>query len=268
MKVVLLLTITLLLTPAPARAQSWDRQGYEDEVTAKAEAGEPCMEWEWASTLLDEQPVAQTEAFKRIVTRGPQENPFFSGAAYELAVAHNLGRGLHVESRDSTLHWMRAAAEAGNPEAELWMGQALLFAPDGILPAYREAKEWLFLAAGHGMAEAQALIGLHEAFGEKGFDLNHTSAYQWLLLARASGRLPPEQAESVNGLIATLEDEMDHRDVLTGQNAAQAWSADAYSEVSGRRPISFLFGAPIYLHCMTELAETQIRYGYDPGSVD
>lgn len=265
MKVVLLLAMTFLLTPAHARTQSLHRPGYEDEVTAKAEAGDPCMEWEWASNLLADQPFEQTEAFKAIAARGPQENPFFTGAAYELAVAHSLGRGLHFEALDSTVHWMKAAAEAGNPEAELWMGQALLFAPDGILPDYREAKGWLLRAAGHGMALAQALVGIQEAFGESGFDLDRTSAYRWLLLARASGHLAKGEAESVNQLIVMLEDEMDLRAVQAGQDVAQSWSSDRFSEVSGMRPVSFLFGYPVYVRCMTEVADMQIRHGFDPG---
>lgn len=78
-------------------------------------------------------------------------------AAYDLGLRFFRGDGVPRDSYRA-LQWMREAAERGDLNAQLALGQLYLTGLEELGSDPREAEKWLSIAAGRGNEEAQKLL--------------------------------------------------------------------------------------------------------------
>jgi TPR repeat protein len=84
------------------------------------------------------------------------------------------------------VRWYRLAAEQGQLEAQLNLGNILYKGLGGLPQNYAEAAKWFHLAADQGDATAQSKLGAMYDNGE-GVPQDYAVAHMWFNLAAAQG---------------------------------------------------------------------------------
>ena len=90
------------------------------------------------------------------------------------------------------LRWLKAAAEGGDPQAQLQLG-TMYQEGSGLIEDYEEAARWLREAAQRGVTDAMVRLGGMSLAGE-GVSKDPVEAYVWLNLAAARGERSAETA--------------------------------------------------------------------------
>ncbi|ADJ29295.1 Sel1 domain protein repeat-containing protein [Nitrosococcus watsonii C-113] len=103
-----------------------------------------------SAAVPDEDPEGRIAALEILAQRDPQ-------AAYDLGLRFFRGDGVPQDSYRA-LKWMRSAAERGNLDAQVALGQLYLTGLEELGSDPREAEKWLSIAAGRGNEEAQTIL--------------------------------------------------------------------------------------------------------------
>jgi TPR repeat protein len=92
----------------------------------------------------------------------------------------------HQGNYAQAVKWYRAAAAAGNPRGEYYLGEAYA-SGKGVRKAERQALSWFHKAAIGGDAHAQALRGVQYMIGQA-VPRNPELAYAWVAVASRSAQ--------------------------------------------------------------------------------
>ncbi len=121
--------------------------------------------------------------------------------------------GVHAQAPD--LEEMRALAEQGNANAQLYLG-VLYARGDGVPEDDAEAVRWFRLAAEQGNALAQYSLGSMYGNGE-GVPEDIVLAYMWSNLAAAQGN------EDAQGFKDMTEQQMTREQIAEAQRLSTEW---------------------------------------------
>jgi len=113
------------------------------------------------------------------------------------------------------LKWIQRAADRGYADAQYALG-AMHHAGHGALQSFPAAFKWFELAAQQNHAEAQYSLGVMHRTGQ-GVPVDKSKAYIWFNLSAAQGHTRAREAR--DNLLSALTPEQ----VLAAQNAAQQW---------------------------------------------
>jgi hypothetical protein len=113
------------------------------------------------------------------------------------------------------LKWIQRAADQGYADAQYALG-AVHHAGRGALQSFPIAFKWFELAAQQNHADAQHSLGVMYRTGQ-GVPVDKSKAYIWFNLSAAQGH--PRAREARDSLLSSLSPEQ----VLAAQRAAQEW---------------------------------------------
>jgi len=197
-----------------------------DQLTARAEAGEPNAELAIAIKYLDA-PAARrdpTAGFRWMSRAALHGNPV---AQYKLGTLYLKGDGI-VASAGQAMRWYEAAAVQGNRRA---MHDLAIAYAQGLGGAKNlaEAVRWLSRAASLGYVDSQFDLAVLYERGE-GVPQSLLDAYKWYAIAGAQG-----DTES-KARIEALRTQLSSDDVAAAQHAADVFRTLPYSAAANLPP--------------------------------
>ena len=197
-----------------------------DQLTARAEAGDPKAELAIAMKYLDAAAVPRNPAagFRWMTRAALHGNPV---AQYKLGALYLKGDGI-VASAAQAMHWYEAAARQGNRKA--MHDLAIAYAQGlGGTKDLSEAVRWLSRAASLGYVDSQFDLAVLYERGE-GVPQSLLDAYKWYAIAGAQG-----DAES-KARIEALRTQLSGDDVAAAQHAADIFRALPFSAAANLPP--------------------------------
>ncbi len=163
------------------------------------------------NTFLRGSQAKAVQAFRPAAQQGHAQ------AQFALAHAYHYGRGI-VRDEVEALHWAKASAQSGQPQALVLAGDILQATnPDGAESYYRQAAPLLRMRADQGDGEASFALGYLYRNG-RGVTQDPVEALTWMLIAQRSG-MSPLQGFATQAYLKSLSPAQQ----ALAQSRAEAW---------------------------------------------